>query len=112
MGRLFYFPSKYFLLEVIAILTILLLSIDILKTLEIFTKPPTKEKLRIRKEFGDRLSTIQEACEDAKIQNLDVVEVPQYRFLFERTSNLFTCTTAKHGSTTWSNYFVTLWGNG
>ena len=77
-----------------------------------YSNPSTEHKAKLRTVFGDRYSTIRKACVDPKIQALDKVEVPHFRFVYDGNSKLLTCTTAKHGSTTWSNYFVTLFQNG
>ena len=64
----------------------------------------------LHKSFQDGLNSIKEACSDLKTH--DQNEVPVSMFLFDPASKLLMCKTAKHGSTTWAQYFVSIFQNG
>ena len=62
--------------------------------------------------FHDGLSSLKSACRQDEIRSLDQSDVPLYMFNYDPSSGLLMCHTAKHGSTTWSGYFVTIFQNG
>ena len=45
-----------------------------------------KQKQKLRETFGNRYRTIRDACADPKIQEMDKVQVPHFRFIFDRQS--------------------------
>ena len=69
-----------------------------------------QKKDLLHKSFQNGLNFIKEACSDLKTH--DQNEVPVSMFLFDPASKLLMCKTAKHGSTTWAQYFVSIFQNG
>ena len=66
----------------------------------------------LHKSFHNGLSFIKQACSDEDIKSLNQNNVPVTQFLFDPASRLLMCKTAKHGSTTWAQYFVSIFQNG
>ena len=69
-------------------------------------------KQKLRTVFEKSYKTISAACSDPIIQNMGKVNVPIGRFASDPQSGMLMCRMAKHGSTTWDEYFVTLNRNG
>ena len=68
------------------------------------------KKAVLHQSFHNGLNFIKEACSD--LTTHDQNEVPVSMFLFDPASKLLMCKTAKHGSTTWAQYFVSIFQNG
>ena len=72
----------------------------------------SRRRLGLRAHFNRSLATLEAACGDPALRGLEVKTVPDSRFSFDPVTKMLMCKTAKHGSTTWSNYFVTIYKNG
>ena len=70
------------------------------------------KKTRLHKSFYNGLRFIREACSEDDIKSRNQNQVPVSQFLFDPASKLLMCKTAKHGSTTWAQYFVSIFQNG
>ena len=62
--------------------------------------------------FHDGLSLVKASCRQNDIRTLSQRAVPSSMFLYDPGSRLLMCKTAKHGSTTWAGYFVSIFQNG
>ena len=96
--------SKYILMIFITMLSLLLF-----RNLQYLPYP--RRKL-LRTLFHQSLKVKENACSEKLLQNLNVTEVPKSRFSYDPGSKMIMCRTAKHGSSTWSNYFVKIYRNG
>ena len=71
-----------------------------------------QKKELLHESFQNGISFIKQACSEEDIKSLDQNDVPVSQFLFDPASRLLMCKTAKHGSTTWAQYFVSIFQNG
>ena len=72
----------------------------------------SRRRLGLRGHFNRSLATMEAACGEPALRGLEVNTVPDSRFSFDPVTKMLMCKTAKHGSTTWSKYFVTIYKNG
>ena len=72
----------------------------------------SQKRADFRKLFEKSRQKMDLACSENIIIEKMKDNVPLDRFLFDPKSKLLMCKTAKHGSTTWSNHFVSIYRNG
>ena len=60
----------------------------------------------LRALFQERLFTMRKACQDNIQEVPQDVEKPDFQFNIAPKQKLIMCKTAKHGTTTWSQYFL------
>ena len=68
---------------ILLVALIYLLYVDIFWVDRIST---SEQKQKLRETFGNNYRTIRDACSDPKIQALEKVQVPHFRFIFDRQS--------------------------
>ena len=80
------------------------------KRLNIEVQESNREVLEML--FHDRLVTMKEACRANMDKVPSDVKKNNIQFNIAAKQKLIMCKTAKHGTTTWSNYFVQILTNG
>ena len=68
--------------------------------------------LYIKKIFEERTERVRKVCNEEKSKIPAKVSINNLIWSIEAAHKLLMCRTAKHGSTTWSNYFVQMYSRG
>ena len=66
----------------------------------------------IKKIFEERTKRVRKVCNEEKSKIPAKVSINNLIWSIEAKHKLLMCRTAKHGSTTWSNYFVQMYSRG
>ena len=118
MCRIQVIQSLFIILIITALAVSLLLyqkesvSLSSLPSIQTVISSPDRtngRRWRVQNIFKTRMEKIREVCEEEKENIAKVRKVNVNIWSVERAHGLVMCRTAKHGSTTWANYFVQMY---